>query len=208
MTIEDRKARNREELCRLILAAAEKIIIQEGLPKLSVRKIARDIEYSPAIIYHYFRDKEDIVNQVMAQRFQSILQSISKAENSSKDPREQLKNLSLAYIDTALSMGDAYLSAQLSDSPEILRFTACMFSGATDSNKALSTLSNALKRLPHNEKTPDETIEKDAQMIVCASIGFVMKLTKEKNLSLSQKEDLINYFSGTTVLRMAGGTNP
>lgn len=38
---------------------------KEGIENISIRKIADRIEYSPAIIYHYFQDKDDIINHLM-----------------------------------------------------------------------------------------------------------------------------------------------
>ena len=77
MTIERRKNREREEKCALIINAAEEIIASGGLEKLSIRKIAVKIDYSPAIIYHYFRDKEDILEQIMQKNYQLIVSAIS-----------------------------------------------------------------------------------------------------------------------------------
>jgi hypothetical protein len=45
-----------------ILDAALNIINSEGLGALSVRRIAREIDYSPAALYEYFKSKEDIID--------------------------------------------------------------------------------------------------------------------------------------------------
>jgi AcrR family transcriptional regulator len=45
-----------------ILDAALTIINNEGLGALSVRRIAREIDYSPAALYEYFKNKEDIID--------------------------------------------------------------------------------------------------------------------------------------------------
>ena len=58
MTIEKRRKREIEEMRELILKAASEIMSSDGFDKLSIRKIARKIEYSPSIIYHYFDNKE------------------------------------------------------------------------------------------------------------------------------------------------------
>ena len=68
MTIEKRREREVEEMKELILSAASDIIASQGFDKLSIRKIAKKIEYSPSIIYHYFDDKEEILNVVMQKR--------------------------------------------------------------------------------------------------------------------------------------------
>ena len=45
-----------------ILDAAMDIINAEGIKELSVRRIAREIDYSPAALYEYFKSKEDIID--------------------------------------------------------------------------------------------------------------------------------------------------
>jgi AcrR family transcriptional regulator len=45
-----------------ILDAAINIINAEGIKELSIRRIAREIDYSPAALYEYFKSKEDILD--------------------------------------------------------------------------------------------------------------------------------------------------
>ena len=60
MGIPERKERAREDLRKRILAAAEELFVREGYEKVSMRKIARRIEYSPTTIYHHFKDKAEL----------------------------------------------------------------------------------------------------------------------------------------------------
>ncbi len=204
MTIAERKERNREELRQLILNAAEEIMGKEGIEKLSIRKIASRIEYSPAIIYHYFRDKSAIIEQITGNRFQMILSAISKNKQTASDPLERFKEVNRTYIETALSMSDSYLSAQLSTSSEVLEFTSCMFQGAGRSNPALAILCSSIEALYPGSPPAEEELELTAQMIVSASIGLILKLTVEKDLPEEQRKRLIDQFVNVTVLKIAG----
>ena len=73
MSVENRRVREKEEMRELILTAASKIIADEGFEKLSIRKIASKIEYSPSVIYNYFTDKEEILNNVMHRGYKKIV---------------------------------------------------------------------------------------------------------------------------------------
>ena len=68
MGLAERK-KEKNELRELILLKAKEIIIREGQEKLSLRKIANEIEYSPATIYLYFQDKDEILYQMMDKGF-------------------------------------------------------------------------------------------------------------------------------------------
>jgi len=60
----ERRQREREELRSRIVDAARDILSTEGLDALSIRSIAERIEYSPATIYLYFRDKDELIREV------------------------------------------------------------------------------------------------------------------------------------------------
>src|SRR5579862_1754984 len=60
MGIKQRHERDREAVRRAILDAARDLFVSEGYQNVSLRKIAERIEYSPAAIYGYFSNKDDI----------------------------------------------------------------------------------------------------------------------------------------------------
>jgi AcrR family transcriptional regulator len=60
MGIKERQERDREAVRRAILDAARELFVSEGFQNVSIRKIAERVEYSPAAIYGYFENKDDI----------------------------------------------------------------------------------------------------------------------------------------------------
>jgi len=61
----ERREREREELREKIVEAARDILSERGLEGFSMREIARRIEYSPATIYLYFANKEELLRAVV-----------------------------------------------------------------------------------------------------------------------------------------------
>lgn len=194
MAIKERKEREREEMRELILKAAEEIIALEGIEKLSVRKIAAKIEYSPAIIYHYFKDKDDIVNQQMQRGYGKIMSALASANITSDHPEKRLRELTRGYIRAALEMPDEYKSVQLNTSPEILHYTASMFKGASVKKPALGVLYQCLKDIYRDRGVDDSVLELTAQVIAASTLGFITKLIIEKDLEEEQKQLLIEHF--------------
>ncbi|MCI0432274.1 MAG: TetR/AcrR family transcriptional regulator [Gemmatimonadetes bacterium] len=72
MGIAERREREREQLRERILEAARDLLSEQGLAGLSMRAIADRIEYSPATIYLYFKDKEDLVHEVVHAGFRRL----------------------------------------------------------------------------------------------------------------------------------------
>jgi len=60
MGIRERQERDREAVRRRILDAARDLFVRDGFERVSIRRIAELVEYSPAAIYGYFPSKDDI----------------------------------------------------------------------------------------------------------------------------------------------------
>jgi AcrR family transcriptional regulator len=201
MTIEKRREREIEEMRELILSAASDIITSEGFEKLSIRKIAKKIEYSPSIIYHYFNDKEEILNNVMQRGYKKIISAVSSIKSAT--PEERLVEMTKNYIKAALNMPDEYMAAQLNRSKEALKHTSSLFKGASKEKPALSALCQCLQDIYKDKETDGDTIEMTAQMITVSTLGLIMKLTVEKDIGEEQRQRLIDFYTKEIVLRIA-----
>ncbi|MDZ5010100.1 TetR family transcriptional regulator, partial [Clostridium perfringens] len=203
MTIEKRRDREIEEMRELILSAANEIIALEGFEKLSIRKIAKKIEYSPAIIYHYFNDKEEIINNLMLKGYKKIVSAISSAETKSNSAEEKLIEMTKNYINIALSMPEEFMAAQLNTSKEALKYTSYLFKGASKEKVALSSLYKCLQDIYKDKPIDEETLELTAQIIAVSTLGLIIKLSIEKDMEEEQKQKLIEFYSKEIVLKIA-----
>ncbi|PTB94280.1 TetR family transcriptional regulator [Marivirga lumbricoides] len=107
MGIADRKIREKEELTRNILDAARSLFIEKGIDKTSIRNIADKIEYSPGIIYHYFKDKNEIFHALHSEGFNELRKRM-RVLVSVDNPMERLKALGKVYIQFAIENTDMY----------------------------------------------------------------------------------------------------
>lgn len=107
MTTSTRQRRH-ERTRQDILTAALQIINEEGRDKLSLREIARRIDYSPAGIYEYFGSKEEIIDAVCAEGSRAMVAALSVVPET-LPPDEYLIELGLAYIDYALKNTEHFI---------------------------------------------------------------------------------------------------
>lgn len=98
MGIAERKEREREEVKDLILNAAREIFLKEGYENTSIRKIATAIEYSPGIIYHHFKDKNDLLLALHDKAFECKIEALFLSVQNMPDPLERLKATGIGYI--------------------------------------------------------------------------------------------------------------
>jgi len=96
MGITERREREREEVRQKILDAARELFATEGYEKVTMRRIADAIEYSPTTIYHHFEDKDDLVNALCEDDFAQLL-AIFKGQLPPDDPVEWIRGLGTSY---------------------------------------------------------------------------------------------------------------
>ena len=107
MGISERREREKQELREKILEKAREILIKEGQDNLSIRNIATAIEYSPATIYLYFQDKDEIVYELMEMGFERMTSELQSAFELS-DPVERIRRIGQGYIAFGLKNPEWY----------------------------------------------------------------------------------------------------
>lgn len=107
MGISERKEREKLQMKQLILAAATEMFIEEGYDRTSIRNIAEKIEYSPATIYLYFKDKTEILEAIMEQGFGILNQEFSKILER-PDPMDRLRGMANLYLHFAHDYPEYY----------------------------------------------------------------------------------------------------
>jgi AcrR family transcriptional regulator len=68
-----------DELRRLVLDAAEKIIENDGLAGLSAREVARRVGYSPGTLYNIFEGLDDLILNVEARMLSALDERLATA---------------------------------------------------------------------------------------------------------------------------------
>lgn len=97
MGIVERKEREREEMRQLILDGAQKLFLANGFEKVSIRNIADEIEYSPATIYLYFKDKNELLFGLHQRGFIKMVNEFQPLQFLT-DPFEKLVEMGRSYI--------------------------------------------------------------------------------------------------------------
>jgi AcrR family transcriptional regulator len=107
MGVAERKERHKEDLKKEILEAAKELFSEKGFEATSIRAIAEKIEYSPATIYLYYKDKNEIVHALHREGFK-LLVGHFEVLNHISHPFERLKGMGRAYIQFAIQHPDIY----------------------------------------------------------------------------------------------------
>ena len=107
MGVKERKERQKLEMKDLILQSAHQLFLDKGFEEVSIRNIAEAIEYSPATIYLYFKDKNEIFYALHGEAFKKFNIHVASII-SIKDPLERLFALGEKYMEFAFSFPKYY----------------------------------------------------------------------------------------------------
>lgn len=116
MGVKERKERDRLEMREMILQSAHSLFLDKSFEDISIRNIADAIEYSPATIYLYFKDKNEIFYALQGEAFK-IFNSYVADVVSIDDPFDRLIELAKKYISFTITHPKYYNIMFIMESP-------------------------------------------------------------------------------------------
>jgi AcrR family transcriptional regulator len=184
--------RRQEEIRNIILDVARNIISREGIKGLSIRKITNAIDYSPGIIYHYFKDKNEIIESIVREGYERILALIRSVKRNEKEPEKEIKEAFTNYIKAALASPEEYKAFMLNGDTSVLNTTGILKKGISKKSRTLQLLCDNIQRGINQGRYAPCDPELTAQIIWTSTFGLIIKLIIEKDISQEQVNRLID----------------
>ena len=107
MGSKERREKERTETRERILEVARELFVDKGVDAVTMREIARRIDYTPTAIYHHYKDKDALITELCGRDFLSLARLFLKIGRT-EDPVERLRRIGLAYLDFALEHSGQY----------------------------------------------------------------------------------------------------
>ena len=111
VTVSSPAERRRNKIRARILTAAERVFAQEGAEGLSIRRLAENIDYSPAAIYKYFSSKDELVDELKETFFELILENVNRIADTSTPFAERSRDCVATYVRIAAEKPYHYAAA-------------------------------------------------------------------------------------------------
>jgi AcrR family transcriptional regulator len=191
MGTKERKERESGDLKKKILDAAGHILVKEGYRNLSIRKISSRIEYSPAAIYHYFKDKEEIVSLIVAEGYGGILERLKNLRVIPEDPEATFLSMARSYVALALENRNMFRAVLLEDIGEASKLVWMLEEGITRKRESIAVLSHLISSFAAKGIFRAVDPEIAAVSIWCALHGFVVRLLIEAPVSEELREKIL-----------------
>ncbi len=110
--------RRRNKIRARILTAAERVFAREGAAGLSIRRLAENIDYSPAAIYKYFSSKDELVDELKESFFELILEQVHRIADTSRPFAGRARDCVATYVRVAAEKPHHYAAAFAGQAPE------------------------------------------------------------------------------------------
>jgi TetR/AcrR family fatty acid metabolism transcriptional regulator len=85
---------------RQILDAAVRVFARQGFHATRVSDIADEAGVAYGLVYHYFRSKEEVLNELFAERWSLLLAAIEEADRAGGPHRDRLAAVAMFIIDS------------------------------------------------------------------------------------------------------------
>lgn len=90
MARDDQKMRS-EQVRQAILDTAMEMGIQEGFDEVSIRKITQKMRYSTGVVYHHFKERQEIIEAIELSQSARLQAIISELQDPSKDVLQNME---------------------------------------------------------------------------------------------------------------------
>jgi AcrR family transcriptional regulator len=94
---ERRRLQSRADARRAILDATEALVVEDGLDAFSMRRLAERCGYTAPTIYHYFGDKQTLIDELVEERCRVLLRGLKRVPVG-PDAVENLRAMTLAFV--------------------------------------------------------------------------------------------------------------
>ncbi|MGQ9800476.1 MAG: TetR/AcrR family transcriptional regulator [Candidatus Saccharicenans sp.] len=120
------------EYRKLMLRAAENVIIRRGFRSATMDEIAREAGFSKATLYKYFRNKAQIFLGIILQYIEEIKDRLQAIQASDLAPEDKLQEMILAVMEIQNSKEN--ISRLLLQDPNLREFAHQLFAPARKDN--------------------------------------------------------------------------
>lgn len=179
MAREEQKMRS-EMIRQAILDTALEIGIQEGFEEVSIRKIIKRMKYSTGVVYHHFKDKQEIIDAIELAETAWLHAQIAELLKNQKDVVSEMEAVFKRIMKLAFDEPEKYNLIVLHKYSR----------RKPDRPGWISHLSDRLKQGMESGIIKEIDSEKAAFSIWSSFLGFNLMISRHTDLTMEQAEEL------------------
>jgi AcrR family transcriptional regulator len=189
----ERRQRHRASLRREILDAATQLFIEEGYQRLTMRRLAERIEYSPTTIYLYFKDKHELLSAVCEETFAQLAGKLERLKRSATTPVGYLREGLRTYVDFGIAHPSQYIVTFMNPNPDL---DGGSFEGSAGS-RAFDTLRQGVRACVESGDLQAPSIDMTAQALWTSVHGITSLFITMKGFPFVARPELVDHLIDT-----------
>ena len=174
-----------------IFEAAAKMLSEEGMEAVSMRKIGRAVGLSQTAIYRHYKDKEALIAAVVGSGYADIVSALESASASSRSLDDFLERALEGYVNCALSDPGVFKAIALRDAGPAAGQVNSLSPGVAARRQTFRILVGKLEEgmaAGVVEKTDPEIM---AQALWMSVFGIAARLVLEPEVTVERRQKLI-----------------
>lgn len=191
-----------------ILEAATAMLVETGYPGLSMRKLGARVGLSQAAIYRHFRDKADLVGQIIESGYRRLLAKIEALPRTEADPAGQLAAGIRAYVEFALESPDLFKAVLLQDVGPARTSIEAFTPGVSRQRKTFATLTALIEAGIEAGRFAPCDPELTAQALWSAMFGLAARMAMEARGPLDSRRAVIERTIELMLAGLSAGSAP
>lgn len=156
---------NNAAIRKVILDAAYKIGMEEGIEKITARRIGTEIGYSTGVIYYHFQNKQEILDILRQDRDKSIYEAVRECFHPDGGLRENCGRVMDYIYQFAVNERDFYIQIYTEQS-----------AGDTQKDMWMDLIRNGLDIAVSRDELAPDKIESATNFLWSFFIGYDMLL--------------------------------
>jgi AcrR family transcriptional regulator len=181
-----------------ILTAARRVFVDDGFEALTMRRLAKEIGYSPTTIYLHFKDKSEIVKAICDELFLALIKRLQDLARRQTDPVKYLEAGLRAYIDFGLKHPDHYYVTFIAAAGRV----EYEFEGSAG-QQAFGCLRDAVQACATAGRLRPLDVDATAQTLWAATHGLISLLITDRHFPFLGRQRLVDQLVGTLMAGIA-----
>jgi AcrR family transcriptional regulator len=179
MAREEQKMRS-AQVRQSILDTALEMGIREGFEEVSIRKIIKEMKYSTGIIYHYFSDKQDIIDAIEQKETEWLRNKIVESLKENEDTLSKIESVFHMIMQLAYEEPEKYNLIVLHK-----------YSRKNSGQEGwIGYMSQELRKAMETGQIRNLDYEKAAFSIWSSFLGFNLMISRHTELAFDEAEEM------------------
>jgi AcrR family transcriptional regulator len=191
----DRREKHRASLRREILDAASRLFVEEGYQRVTMRRVAERIDYSPTTIYLYFSDKRELFEAICEETFSQLASKLERLKATPDTPLGHLREGLRTYLEFGTSHPNHYVVTFLQMQEPSKDF---QFEGSAGA-RAFGSLREAVGNCVAAGDIRTESAETTAQALWAAVHGLTALFITMKGFPFVSRKTLVDHTIDTLI---------